>query len=245
MSLQSAARRAGTQCANCKTTTTTLWLARPEHLYAHTWSTVRLYGIPTPSVVPRRWSESNEGRREWLTINEWNKLPGQLVKAQTVEAFKAGLLAAQPYIFTINLRLNITCEQRRRKRVLQSSPEQNAGTLQFYHYFLMALAAEHGISVVREGTVSLHPDWYDSSGSLANLSRRSCRTGLNFESYRAEGKDLAFDFAWTKDQMTSFDDCTFDDKENIPPTSSSPPTDQLLQIARSQPTCTGSNRCRA
>ncbi|KAI8505145.1 hypothetical protein Bbelb_172540 [Branchiostoma belcheri] len=67
-----------------------------EHLYAHTWSTVRLYGIPTPSVVPRRWSESNEGRREWLTINEWNKLPGQLVKAQTVEAFKAGLLAAQP-----------------------------------------------------------------------------------------------------------------------------------------------------
>ncbi|KAI8494251.1 hypothetical protein Bbelb_280110 [Branchiostoma belcheri] len=30
------------------------------------------------------------------TINEWNKLPGQLVKAQTVEAFKAGLLAAQP-----------------------------------------------------------------------------------------------------------------------------------------------------
>ncbi|KAI8518860.1 hypothetical protein Bbelb_021170 [Branchiostoma belcheri] len=67
-----------------------------QHLYAHTWSTVRLYGIPTPSVVPRRWSESNEGRREWLTINEWNKLPGQLVKAQTVEAFKAGLLAAQP-----------------------------------------------------------------------------------------------------------------------------------------------------
>ncbi|KAI8479324.1 hypothetical protein Bbelb_429630 [Branchiostoma belcheri] len=67
-----------------------------KHLYAHTWSTVRLYGIPTPSVVPRRWSESNEGRREWLTINEWNKLPGQLVKAQTVEAFKAGLLAVQP-----------------------------------------------------------------------------------------------------------------------------------------------------
>ncbi|KAI8517814.1 scavenger receptor [Branchiostoma belcheri] len=71
--------------------------ACPKHLYDHTWSTVRLYGIPTPSVVPRRWSESNEGRREWLTINEWNKLPGQLVKAQTVEAFKAGLLAAQPY----------------------------------------------------------------------------------------------------------------------------------------------------
>ncbi|KAI8478897.1 hypothetical protein Bbelb_433620 [Branchiostoma belcheri] len=73
-----------------------LYISVNEHLYAHTWSTVRLYGIPTPSVVPRRWSESNEGRREWLTINEWNKLPGQLVKAQTVEAFKAGLLAAQP-----------------------------------------------------------------------------------------------------------------------------------------------------
>ncbi|KAI8481341.1 hypothetical protein Bbelb_409050 [Branchiostoma belcheri] len=74
-----------------------LYISVNEHLYAHTWSTVRLYGIPSPSVVPRRWSESNEGRREWLTINEWNKLPGQLVKAQTVEAFKAGLLAAQPY----------------------------------------------------------------------------------------------------------------------------------------------------
>ncbi|KAI8507692.1 hypothetical protein Bbelb_150720 [Branchiostoma belcheri] len=45
-----------------------------EHLYAHTWSTVRLYGIPTPSVVPRRWSESNEGRREWLSMGEFRTL---------------------------------------------------------------------------------------------------------------------------------------------------------------------------
>ncbi|KAI8479150.1 hypothetical protein Bbelb_431230 [Branchiostoma belcheri] len=73
------------------------WLQSSVILPRITSCTVRLYGIPTPSVVPRRWSESNEGRREWLTINEWNKLPGQLVKAQTVEAFKAGLLAAQPY----------------------------------------------------------------------------------------------------------------------------------------------------
>ncbi|KAI8498209.1 hypothetical protein Bbelb_241530 [Branchiostoma belcheri] len=67
----------------------------------------RIYGLPPigseehgPSHALYSPAEGQprdiRSRPSALTINEWNKLPGQLVKAQTVEAFKAGLLAAQP-----------------------------------------------------------------------------------------------------------------------------------------------------